>query len=69
MVLSQGCSGPGPKLASLSEEDLLDASESLRPQLLQKVMRERPDADSEELRNMTEKEASEKKVAPRPFLS
>ena len=52
---------PGAKLASLSEDDLLDASESLRPQLLQKVMRERPDADSEELRNMT--------VAPRPFLS
>ena len=58
---------PGAKLASLSEDDLLDASESLRPQLLQKVMRERPDADSEELRNMTEKEASEKKWLQGPF--
>ena len=58
---------PGAKLASLSEDDLLDASESLRPQLLQKVMRERPDADSQELRNLTEKEASEKKWLQGPF--
>ena len=57
----------GVKLASMSEDGLMEAAKHLRPRLLDKVMCERHDENSDELRALTSKEAEEKKWLHGPF--
>eukprot|EP00439_Symbiodinium_sp_Y106_P021285 s8488_g2.t1 len=56
------CTARGSWAGELQEQE-----KSLKASMRPDVMRERPDADSEELRSMTEKEASEKKWLQGPF--
>ena len=58
---------PGVRLASMSEGELMESAQRLRPQLLTKVMQEKQDDFSEELQETTMREASEKGWLEGPF--